>query len=87
VIPIELDEVYPLSQYETALHPSKETREYVAHQITDYISRTHYQKIILIHDPENWNTTVMNECRKKCRQKRIEIRTLAIRKVLATKQG
>jgi predicted RNA-binding protein len=85
VIPIELDEVYPLSQYETALPPSKETREYVTHQITDYINRTHYHKIILIHDPENWGATVINECRKTCRQKRIELRTLDIKKVLATK--
>lgn len=87
VIPIELDEVYPLSQHETVLPPSKETREYVAHQITDYINRTHYHKIILIHDQENWDKTVMNECRKTCRQRRIALRTLGIKKVLATRQG
>lgn len=85
VVPIELDEVYPLSQYETVLPPSKETREHVANQITDYINRTHYHKIILVHDPENWDTTVVNECRKTCRQRRTALRAFAIKKVMATK--
>jgi 7-cyano-7-deazaguanine tRNA-ribosyltransferase len=76
VVPIELDEVYPLSQHETAMPLDKETMVYVADQIVDYINRTNYKKVILINDPENWNKTISKTCKKICRQKNIKLRTL-----------
>jgi 7-cyano-7-deazaguanine tRNA-ribosyltransferase len=76
VIPIELDEVYPLSQHETATPPDKETINYVANQIANYIHRTNYKKVILINDPENWNKTILNTCKKTCRQKHIAFQNL-----------
>lgn len=78
VIPIELDEVYPLSQHEVALPPDKETTEYVAKQTADYISRTNYKKIILISNNENWNQTILNTCKKICKTKNIKFTNLNI---------
>jgi 7-cyano-7-deazaguanine tRNA-ribosyltransferase len=76
VIPIELDEVYPLSQHETVTPLDKETIDYVANQIANYIQRTNYKKVILINDPENWNKTILNTCKKTCRQKHITLKNL-----------
>jgi hypothetical protein len=76
VIPIELDEVYPLSQHETALPLDKETIDYVANQVVGYIKRTNYESIVLVDDPENWGKTILTICRKNCRQEQISLKTI-----------
>jgi 7-cyano-7-deazaguanine tRNA-ribosyltransferase len=76
VVPIELDEVYPLSQHETVLPLDKETIEYVANQITNYINQSKYKTIMLLDDPENWNKTILNTCKKLCKQKHIKLKTI-----------
>jgi len=76
VIPIELDEVYPLSQHEIALPLEKETVEYVANQVADYISRMNYDVVVLFHDPENWNETVLKMCKKTCLKSNIKFKYL-----------
>jgi 7-cyano-7-deazaguanine tRNA-ribosyltransferase len=83
VAPIELDEVYPLSQHETILTPDKETSEYVATQLADYISRTCYETVVLFDDAENWGKSVLNACRKTCAKKKIKFKRIDARK----KQG
>jgi len=80
VIPIELDETYPLSQHETVQPLDKETITYVANQIGDYINRTNYKTVILINDPENWNKTILNICKKTCRQKNITFKNFNTKK-------
>jgi predicted RNA-binding protein len=79
VVPTELDEVYPLSQNETALPPDKETIEYVTKQITDYINNTNYETIVLLNDPENWNKNILNTCKKTCTKKNIKFKYLNIK--------
>ena len=79
VIPIELDEIYPLSQHETAFPPDKETREYVTKQIADYINNTKYETIVLLHDPENWSKEVLDTCRKTCLRKNIKFECFNIK--------
>ena len=83
VVPTELDEVYPLSQHETVLTPDKETSEYVATQLADYISRTGYETVVLFDDAENWGKSVLNACRKACAKKKIKFKRIDARK----KQG
>lgn len=70
VTPIELDEVYPLSQHETVLPLDNETVEYVANQVADYINRTDYEAVVLLHDPENWNENILKRCKKTCSKKK-----------------
>jgi len=74
VIPIELDEVYPLSQNEVALPLDKETVEYVANQVSDYINRMNYEAVVLLHDQENWNKTILNACKRACLKKKVEFK-------------
>jgi len=71
IIPIELDEVYPLSQHETAIPLDNETKEYVANQIAQYIERTNYKAIVLLHKPEDWNNTILKTCKKICLKRKI----------------
>lgn len=78
IIPIELDEVYPLSQHETVNPLDKETIEYVASQLADYANRTDCRKIILVDDPQNWNKVIQRICRKICRRKGIMLKILHI---------
>jgi len=80
VIPIELDEVYPLSQHETALPLDKEAIEYVANQVVDYISRMNYRMVVLFHDQENWNNVVLKACKKACIKRNIKFKYFNIKK-------
>jgi 7-cyano-7-deazaguanine tRNA-ribosyltransferase len=74
VIPIELDEIYPLSQHETTLPLDKETIEYVTKQTVNYIKNTNYKIIILIDDTENWNKNILKTCKKTCKNKNIKLK-------------
>jgi len=74
VIPTELDEVYPLSQHELALPLDKETMEYVANQVADYVNRMNYEVVLLLHDQQNWKRAVLNACKKACSKKKVEFK-------------
>jgi 7-cyano-7-deazaguanine tRNA-ribosyltransferase len=76
IVPIELDEVYPLSQHEVALPLDGETIAYVVNNATEYINRTNYKTIILVNDPNNWNYKLLNACKKVCKQKHIKFKAL-----------
>src|SRR5665648_773067 len=49
VVPLELDEVYPLSQHETTLPLDLETVDYVAGQAAGYIQRNGYRSVVLLN--------------------------------------
>ena len=85
IVPIELDEVYPLSQHETATPLDNETIEYVANRTADYIKQANYKTVMLINDPQNWNKTILRAVRKTCRQKQITLKTLNLKKAITTK--
>ncbi|MEM0096052.1 MAG: tRNA guanosine(15) transglycosylase TgtA [Candidatus Bathyarchaeia archaeon] len=69
IVPVELDEVYPLSQHEIALPPDVETVEYVAAQVANYINRTTYKTVIFLNDRETWGEKVLEACKKACMEK------------------
>jgi 7-cyano-7-deazaguanine tRNA-ribosyltransferase len=79
VVPLELDEVYPLSQHETALPLDKEVAEYVAEQVADYIRRSGYETAVLLHDPENWGNHVRKQCKDACAKKGMAFESLSVR--------
>jgi 7-cyano-7-deazaguanine tRNA-ribosyltransferase len=66
IVPQELDEVYPLSQYETVLPPDAETVSYVADQVAEYIARNSYEMVILLNDPISWGKSILKASRKAC---------------------
>jgi 7-cyano-7-deazaguanine tRNA-ribosyltransferase len=79
VIPLELDEVYPLSQHEIALPLDQETIEYVATQASEYITRTHYEAVVLLHDPQHWGENVKAQCAQLCRKSGIAFEAVDVK--------
>jgi 7-cyano-7-deazaguanine tRNA-ribosyltransferase len=69
VVPLELDEVYPLSQHEVALPLDLETVEYVAGQAAEYIKRSGYSGVVLLNDPKLWKETIKAACIAACELK------------------
>ncbi len=71
IVPIELDEIYPLSQHEVALPLDYETIRHVAEQVEDYIRRSRYTKVILLNDSEDWGTEIASAVRSVCKNRKI----------------
>jgi 7-cyano-7-deazaguanine tRNA-ribosyltransferase len=71
VVPLELDEVYPLSQHEVAVPLDNETVDYVAGQVAAYIETMSYEKVVLLEDRKIWRTIVTSACRRVCKKKNI----------------
>jgi len=69
LVPLELDEVYPLSQHEAAFPFDLETVNYVADQTREYIKRTTYASVVLLNDAKLWKDTVKKACRSACKAK------------------
>jgi 7-cyano-7-deazaguanine tRNA-ribosyltransferase len=67
LVPLELDEVYPLSQHEVALPLDLETVDYVATQTAEYIKRSAYKSVVLLNDTKLWEGTVKKASIKACK--------------------
>jgi 7-cyano-7-deazaguanine tRNA-ribosyltransferase len=80
IIPMEIDEVYPLSQHEIATPLDVETIAYVAKQVANYVRKTSYEKIILVQDRETWRGKMVASCRRACEKKKTPFTVLLGRK-------
>ena len=78
VIPLELDEVYPLSQHEVSMPFDCEVTEYVATQVAFYIKRTEYKSVVFINDPDNWQDKVKTKCLSACKKKNVQVDVLCV---------
>jgi 7-cyano-7-deazaguanine tRNA-ribosyltransferase len=76
LVPTELDDVYPLSQNETASPYDNETIGYVAEQVANYIENTAYEQVILLQDPNVWGRKVAAACRRACKRRQVLFTTL-----------
>ncbi len=79
VVPIELDEVYPLSQHENVLPLDKETLEYVASQVVNYVVQRDYKAVVLLNDFENWRNEILKASRKVCLVKGVKFKYLDVK--------
>ena len=79
VVPLELDEVYPLSQHETALPLDEATIAYVAEQVAEYIQRTQYTNVILLHNQHQWRNIIKKACRNACKKKGIQFALIDVK--------
>jgi predicted RNA-binding protein len=75
VVPAEIDEVYPLSQHETALPLEAETIDYVAKQVENYILKTNYEKVVLLENSEVWKGKVTAACERACKRRKLPLTT------------
>jgi len=76
VVPIELDDVYPISQNIIASPFDVETIRYVAKQVANYIKKTDYEQVILLRDPDVWKGKITAACRRTCKKNQIPFITL-----------
>ncbi|UCE95315.1 MAG: tRNA guanosine(15) transglycosylase TgtA [Candidatus Bathyarchaeota archaeon] len=83
VIPIELDETYPLSQHEVATPLDLETMENVAEQVKKYVAVSHYKKVILIED-STWRNRLSAAC-GRIKRKDLSITVLRVEETLSKK--
>ncbi|MCX8153661.1 MAG: tRNA guanosine(15) transglycosylase TgtA [Candidatus Bathyarchaeota archaeon] len=79
VIPLELDEVYPLSQHEVALPLDKETIESVANHVYEYIMRVNCEMVVLLDDPQQWSGIIKRYCQRSCQKKGVKFEYVNIR--------
>ncbi|MCW4017845.1 MAG: tRNA guanosine(15) transglycosylase TgtA [Candidatus Bathyarchaeota archaeon] len=85
VVPLELDEVYPLSQHEAATPLDGEVIGYVANQVADYIKRSNYRVVVLLDDPQTWGNVMKQKCKAACTKKQSAFDVLVLR-AQATKE-
>jgi 7-cyano-7-deazaguanine tRNA-ribosyltransferase len=71
IVPLELDEVYPLSQHESSLPFDIETIDYVANQIIKYIKRSSYVGVVLLNDQKLWFDYVKAACSSVCKERHL----------------
>jgi 7-cyano-7-deazaguanine tRNA-ribosyltransferase len=83
VVPLELDEVYPLSQHEIATPVDLETVGYVAERVREYLAGSSYKKIVLVEDAA-WKGRVSSVC-NPLKRKGLSITVLSVREKLKDK--
>ena len=71
IVPLELDEVYPLSQHEAAMPPDLETINYVAEQTVKFIKRNNYEGAVLLNDKKIWYDTIKDAAQDACKTQTI----------------
>ncbi len=81
VIPLELDEVYPLSQNEIAEPFDQETVDYVAERVKDYVAASSYEKVVLVEDVQAWKGRISAVC-KRLRRKGLSITVFSVEEKL-----
>jgi 7-cyano-7-deazaguanine tRNA-ribosyltransferase len=78
VIPFELRDVYPLSQYECAFPPDRETVEYVAERIAEYIETTNYQKAAILVETSTWQEKAAELSKHLCAEKKKTLKLITL---------
>jgi hypothetical protein len=76
VIPLELDEVYPLSQHEAVLPLDHETKAYVADSVANYISHLKSGTLVMLEDPQNWGKSIVETAENACLKKKIRFQCI-----------
>ena len=80
MIPLELDEIYPLSQHEIVKQLDLETIDDVAEQVKDYIAASNYKKVFLVEN-EIWKGKVSKAC-KLIQRKDLSITTYGLKEII-----
>jgi len=53
-----------------------ETITYVAKQVSKYITKIGYERVILLRDPKVWKGKITAACRRACKKKQVPFVTL-----------
>lgn len=73
LIPLELDETFPLSQFEVSFPPDVETTEYMAREVENYLRyKNSYRTVILKNNPI-FGKCIENACKKAIKPEKMLI--------------
>jgi len=78
VTPIELEDVYPLSQCEVSHPPDAETVSYVVDQVREYITRTKCEDIIVLSNVGTWEEEIAEACAETSSAKGVSCKTVKL---------
>ena len=78
VVPIEICDVYPLSQFEIARPLDAETIRYAAQRIVEYVNRSSYKRKVMIIESGTWQEETAQICKElfKKREEKLEFLTV-----------
>ncbi len=71
VTPIELVDVYPLSQYEIALPPDRDMESHMVRRVTEYVKAMNYEGVILVREEGVLGENLSKVCGRVCSEKGI----------------
>ncbi|MEM4576815.1 MAG: tRNA guanosine(15) transglycosylase TgtA [Candidatus Nezhaarchaeales archaeon] len=66
LIPIELEGVFPLSQYETSVRLDTFSKLFVSSKLVKLLRALNPKSILLYNDIERWGNNIENACRRSC---------------------
>ena len=72
VVPIEICDVYPLSQFEIACPPDEETMKYVAQRIVEYVKKGRYERRVMVVESGTWQEEVARICKEDIKEELLE---------------
>ncbi|MFH0748955.1 MAG: tRNA guanosine(15) transglycosylase TgtA [Candidatus Bathyarchaeota archaeon] len=73
LIPLELDEVYPLSQFEATNPPDLETIDYVAQQVENYLKKKSRYQAIVLHRGKPLGEKIKDVCERLIKPEKLII--------------
>jgi 7-cyano-7-deazaguanine tRNA-ribosyltransferase len=76
IVPIELDEIYPLSQHETSTTVDAETMQHLKLQVARFITRTNYQSVVFFPNSQEWKDDMSDALQKTCKKKNCVFKTV-----------
>jgi len=71
VIPVELKDVYPLSQNECVSPPDLETLKYTAERVAEYIENMKYEKAVILAEQGTWQEKIAKISKQLCTEKKL----------------
>lgn len=88
VTPLELDGIYPLSQFEASSPLDSETINYVVKQVEDYISRKGGKcKFVVLYPTPVFRKNIIEVCRRTCKKAGIHFLALKIKEKIWSKKA
>lgn len=73
IVPLEISDMFPLSQTEICTESNEEVGEDIIRAITNYLKKNDYKKIIMHSDNKLWKKNKLKRIRKICDRKKIDL--------------
>lgn len=73
VIPIELAETYPLSQFESAEPLDRETLEFASDGVARYVAKSRHKEVVIYSGTGTLDALVESKCREACQERGKEL--------------